>query len=833
MPSSPLLDQTSSVLDADGRLLLGPEEARALLRTCFVKYATKLGEMAHASLDMTSDLFDVQSEVPDGEVEAFRHKRGEWLERFTKTLSELFERRLAGQRRQGRRPDADASARTLRVLTAFDHEKQAALSAAASALTRFSRRELAALDLRVAALLDERLVQELDNPFAIAYLLDAMGSTSRAVYPNPSVWRPLMERLLADMTPGIGKVFISLNRLLADRGVLPDIKAALRARSEHRPQDDRDLFATFTKLLVETKPAAVPDIAVPELLATPGAPPALDFARDTPAAVAGSATGGPTMDAQTILDRLTALANAGLRPAGNDAAYTGGPRPEGQATAHGEHGDPAFPSLDPLMALGTSTALFATLAQWQKLDLAAALASGGTDAARPGGVPSGSAGAMVPLNLVPHIRAAIAGQMSNETDPITMDVIALLFDYIFRDPSIPESTRALFARLQVPIVKAALLDRSFFSDRGHPARRLLDHLADAAVGAASDERYRESFMQVATDVIDRICADFEIDVAVFKSADARLSEFVEAERSTTSTALFGEVAAALAAEESEADRSAARATIRDRLAGTDTPFEVRSFIETTWSEYLADVHRQHGEDSAPWNAALSTLDDLLWSIVVKERAGQKARLTKMIPGLVVGLRKACVALQVPPDRSRAFFETLYNLHMAAIRPPHPVPPPAVPDAAALDASAPRAVAPESAGTGGVAPDSAAQGSAAPEGAAPDVIPAAPTPPVNVHDYVSEMAVGTWLAFLQAEETVTARLTWVSPLRTKYIFTSRSRARAFVRAPEELAYELGSGKASLLVEPVPLWDRAVSSALDAIAARRPPGAEAPPAQPHAA
>ena len=48
-----------------------------------------------------------------------------------------------------------------------------------------------------------------------------------------------------------------------------------------------------------------------------------------------------------------------------------------------------------------------------------------------------------------------------------MDVIGLLFDYIFRDPSIPESTRRLFGQLQIPIVKAALLDQRVVAGIGN------------------------------------------------------------------------------------------------------------------------------------------------------------------------------------------------------------------------------------------------------------------------------------------------------------------------------------------------------------------------------
>jgi len=97
-----------------------------------------------------------------------------------------------------------------------------------------------------------------------------------------------------------------------------------------------------------------------------------------------------------------------------------------------------------------------------------------------------------------------------------------------------------------------------------------------------------------------------------------------------------------------------------------------------------------------------------------------------------------------------------------------------------------------------------------------------------------MAVGTWLAFRQDDgRPVNARLTWVSPMRTKYIFTSRSRGRAFLFSPEELAWELASRKAALVLEPVPLFDRAVSAALDTLAAQRPGDANAPSSPPQAA
>ncbi len=276
-PSRPVLP------DRDPPADLRPDEAVAMLRACFAQYRIKLLDLVRAALEQMGDLFETQSHIPDGEIESFLKKRSEWLDRFDRTLCDLFERRLGGMRRKGRRLDADASLATLKVLTAFDQEHQAALKDATRFLDRFTQRETAALDLRIDLLSIDGSAYDIDNPFAVSYMLDAIGASARSVYPNPRVWRPFMERVLEDLTPDINKLYISLNRYLADRGILPEIKAALRARSELRPNDDRELFPTFTKMLHGGKRDVPIDVVVPDLPAAPGARPALVFAEKAPA----------------------------------------------------------------------------------------------------------------------------------------------------------------------------------------------------------------------------------------------------------------------------------------------------------------------------------------------------------------------------------------------------------------------------------------------------------------------------------------------------------------------------------------------------------------------
>jgi hypothetical protein len=779
-----------------------PELARELIDDCAGRFVALLAESARGAIEGTDDLFEAFPETPEADVHRFRQHRGEWQERFERTLSELVRRRLGGTRRKGRRPDTDVSAATLRVLSAFDQERQTAIIRAAAALTAAARRETAALDRRVGLLLAERSVAEVDNPFGVPYVLDAIGASSRAIYPSPRIWRPLMERLLEDLKPAIVKAFITLNRQLADRGVLPEVKAALRARSDLRPVDDSELLPLFEKMLKEATPpaaAAAIDVAVPTVDELKTDARALRFAEQhepRPETPAPGAIAGAPATAAVPIGVARALYAAYARYVEREDALA-------DETAAAPAGDDfAFPQVDSMLALGDAGAMIAELDHWQRFDAEREFVAPATEQAD-------AAGARLPLNRIPFIRQALGAKIANPADAMTMDVVALIFDYIFRDPSIPDAQRRLFARLQVPIAKAALLDRSFFTQRDHPARRLLDDLATAAIGAQGDADYRREFETLAQSVVDRICADFGIDLAVFESADARIRPFVEHEHAAAAQAADADIDTALAAEASDVDRAMVRSLLRDRLAGLEVPFEIRSFVETLWADHLAAIHATEGTDSESWRMALATLDDLLWSIAAKERNAQKAKLTRMIPSLVRRLRAGVTALGAAGERVGGFFESLYRLHIDVLRPPATRPAPAPSAATAAPTATPAAAAAQSTAVA----------------ATPGTARKAPFDQSTIHDFVTELAIGTWINFRDGDSEVAARLLWVSPLRTRYIFTTRGRGRALAFTPEELSWRLGAGQATLIVEPVPLFDRAVSAALDTLAARMPAASEA--------
>jgi hypothetical protein len=123
------------------------------------------------------------------------------------------------------------------------------------------------------------------------------------------------------------------------------------------------------------------------------------------------------------------------------------------------------------------------------------------------------------------------------------------------------------------------------------------------------------------------------------------------------------------------------------------------------------------------------MDDMLWSSTAKRRPGQKARLSVMIPPMVRSLRAGAAAVKVSDEKIDSFLGVLYNLHMAAINP--------------------------------------AEVKATPARVAPGM-PGSSSEPKhkieNLHDFVADLVLGTWLAFDQDGSIKKSRLSWISPWR---------------------------------------------------------------------
>jgi hypothetical protein len=253
-------------------------------------------------------------------------------------------------------------------------------------------------------------------------------------------------------------------------------------------------------------------------------------------------------------------------------------------------------------------------------------------------------------------------------DEDVINLIAMLFEFILDDRNLPDSLKALIGRLQIPMLKVAVLDKSFFSRGTHPARRLLNEIASAALGwGGRDDNLRDSLYLRVEHIVQRLLNDFVDDPAIFSELLADFLTFTNDERrrselleQRTRDAEEGRARAELA-------RQRVQQELNQRLLGKTLPEVVVRLLEDAWSKVLLLTCLKHGEQSAEWRAGLAAMDDLIWSVELHSEADARQRLLDLVPGLLKSLRDGLTSAAFDPFATSEFFSQLEALHVQAFQ----------------------------------------------------------------------------------------------------------------------------------------------------------------------
>ncbi|MBL4712309.1 MAG: DUF1631 family protein [Gammaproteobacteria bacterium] len=138
----------------------------------------------------------------------------------------------------------------------------------------------------------------------------------------------------------------------------------------------------------------------------------------------------------------------------------------------------------------------------------------------------------------------------NQIAEKTIDFIELIFDAIIEDEDISDTIKTLLLRMQIPIIKASMADQEFFIYDNHPARVLLDTIADIGVGITD---HTDEIYQHLDKVISTILGEYDLTTETFQNALDNLNDIIEEQE-----------ASARAVEEAEQQqilRKHARATV--------------------------------------------------------------------------------------------------------------------------------------------------------------------------------------------------------------------------------------------------------------------------------
>ena len=292
------------------------------------------------------------------------------------------------------------------------------------------------------------------------------------------------------------------------------------------------------------------------------------------------------------------------------------------------------------------------------------------------------------------IRLAMGNQLGvAEGRPVALqgadndmiDVVAMMFEYILDDPNLPDAARALIGRLQIPMIKVAILDKGFLASRGHPARKLLNALAEAGLGLDDEPADDNRLLETMTGIVDRVLEDFTDDMALFTALLEELDAFLAQRRAEEEARQAETRREREMREQQELARSWVRETLKEALADKELPKEVLKIIMGPWHAVMTHTYLEQGEDSALWKNQRRFIDVLVWSVQPKQLKVDRERLGGIIRHLTASLREGLQSIDYPPEKIDRIFAALEPYHHASLYglsvagEPEPAPAPVEPE----------------------------------------------------------------------------------------------------------------------------------------------------------
>lgn len=253
-------------------------------------------------------------------------------------------------------------------------------------------------------------------------------------------------------------------------------------------------------------------------------------------------------------------------------------------------------------------------------------------------------------------------------DQDVIDVVSMLFEFILEDKNIPDAAKAHIARLQIPLLKAAIIDKEFFSTSKNTARTLLNELAHAAIGIIDeDDEASQKLLGEIERVVNTINDEFEDDLDLFKQQHALFMEFMEQHEQQEYTINQRIEKKIKQKEDNALAFHWVEDTVNEILKNKHLPEAIVDLINGPWKRVMLNTYLNNGQDSDTWKNQVRFIDVLEWSIQPKHESLDRQKLANIIGQLVLTLRNGLQVIEVSDEEIQDIMSQLEPFHMASIK----------------------------------------------------------------------------------------------------------------------------------------------------------------------
>jgi len=734
-----------------------------LVQSCRKLVMNRLAEQLTGVFGQVDDtLFECAEKAENNQVQnlffesmrEIRKQRPQIERTYHQTISQNFSDFLEGKLKPTP-STTELDAEQLSLVQNEEYEESLLITTMVSQVRSRCAQQLYALEQRLALLNNGQQLGEGNNPFGPQMIAQAFRQ-ALATNPLPLQIKTILYSLFdKHVMLSLDTVYSALNQRLIDAGVLPDLKYSAQRAANSRPAPTTHTPATTTARTADANHQAT---GSPSASAAPIEPLDLD--------------GPPPSNPTALLQSLTALLGK-HRQRDIGAPLLGG--------------TPSIASYTPHNATSTYSAgdLLDALNRMQH-ESADELAQRLQRPQRVGGLKADLQRQLEAFSQRP------GQQKLSDKEADVIDLVGMLFDFILDDNCLLDSYKTVLSHLHTPYLRVALQDRALFTQHTHPARRLLNGMAQAGVlyGGETNERALLAKMQGVVEQVIRANPDaimlFEGLLTQFDEYTATLKQKVELRERRA-------VEAAKGRDKLLGARQQALEVIARSLHQRRPPGIIRNFLELTWADVLVFTLLRHGESSSEWQRTCEVAEQLAWSGTPLDENGRQ-QLQALRVTLLDDVRKGLQLLGgYHEDGIRRLLQDLVACQYAAQAKQPQLADTFTPQ---LAPSALGAMLGEDAMLATLAPQESGLSARA----------------QTFAQELTQIEFGTWFEFLTDNQPRLLKLSWFSPTTRNYMFVDHSGQRATIKPLTLLASEMEQGIARIVPpeRDAPLVDRALNA-----------------------
>jgi len=226
----------------------------------------------------------------------------------------------------------------------------------------------------------------------------------------------------------------------------------------------------------------------------------------------------------------------------------------------------------------------------------------------------------------------------NEVDEDLINLVSMLFEFILDDYNLSAPVQVLISRLQIPILKVVIRDRSFFSQATHPARRLLNSLARAGIGwSSSDEKTKDKLYNQIHNIVQRILNEFDGDITLFETLNQEFEQFLERENRKASLVEQRTRESERGRIKSQTAQQTVDNLLKEKVSRYKLPQSIHDILMNGWSRVMFLAYLRDDVEHR-WNASVKVVDDLIWCLHPHQEDDERDQWVRVVPGLLKALR---------------------------------------------------------------------------------------------------------------------------------------------------------------------------------------------------